>query len=138
MFQSEQIRCQIPTPGSVWNVLVLALMLYPLTLVFIVNMQHLVHLNKTVWLKVNISTVNIHISHRESCFFSLTQMCYPISSFIRLFSSSLYPFLSFVSLSEIREYANGSVCVECDGQCELADDDSLTCHGPVSPHCNLR
>ncbi|TWW80675.1 Receptor tyrosine-protein kinase erbB-4 [Takifugu flavidus] len=33
---------------------------------------------------------------------------------------------------EIREYANESVCVECDGQCELADDDSLTCHGPVS------
>uniref|UniRef100_H3DG90 Receptor protein-tyrosine kinase n=1 Tax=Tetraodon nigroviridis TaxID=99883 RepID=H3DG90_TETNG len=36
---------------------------------------------------------------------------------------------------EIREYANGSMCVECDGQCELADDDSLTCHGPGPEHC---
>ncbi|XP_075895877.1 receptor tyrosine-protein kinase erbB-4 isoform X2 [Nelusetta ayraudi] len=36
---------------------------------------------------------------------------------------------------EIREYANGSVCVECDGQCERADDDSLTCHGPGPEHC---
>ncbi|TKS67369.1 Receptor tyrosine-protein kinase erbB-4 [Collichthys lucidus] len=34
-----------------------------------------------------------------------------------------------------REYANGSVCVECDGQCERADDDSLTCHGPGPEHC---
>ncbi|CAL8342216.1 unnamed protein product [Boreogadus saida] len=31
---------------------------------------------------------------------------------------------------DMREYANASVCVECDGQCEQADDDSLTCHGP--------
>ncbi|KAI4805288.1 hypothetical protein KUCAC02_009913, partial [Chaenocephalus aceratus] len=31
---------------------------------------------------------------------------------------------------DIREYANGSVCVECDAQCEQADDDSLTCNGP--------
>ncbi|XP_035984524.1 receptor tyrosine-protein kinase erbB-4-like [Fundulus heteroclitus] len=31
---------------------------------------------------------------------------------------------------DIREYANGSMCVECDAQCERADDDSLTCHGP--------
>uniref|UniRef100_A0A7N6A3U9 Receptor protein-tyrosine kinase n=1 Tax=Anabas testudineus TaxID=64144 RepID=A0A7N6A3U9_ANATE len=36
---------------------------------------------------------------------------------------------------EIREYANGSVCVECDAQCERADDDSLTCHGPGPEHC---
>uniref|UniRef100_A0A3P8ZYH7 Receptor protein-tyrosine kinase n=1 Tax=Esox lucius TaxID=8010 RepID=A0A3P8ZYH7_ESOLU len=36
---------------------------------------------------------------------------------------------------EVREYANGSVCVECDGQCERADDDSLTCHGPGPDHC---
>uniref|UniRef100_A0A671VAR9 Receptor protein-tyrosine kinase n=1 Tax=Sparus aurata TaxID=8175 RepID=A0A671VAR9_SPAAU len=36
---------------------------------------------------------------------------------------------------DIREYANGSVCVECDGQCERADDDSLTCHGPGPEHC---
>ncbi|KAM3861719.1 receptor tyrosine-protein kinase erbB-4 isoform 1-T1 [Diretmus argenteus] len=36
---------------------------------------------------------------------------------------------------EIREYANSSVCVECDGQCERADDDSLTCHGPGPDHC---
>ncbi|KAM4608260.1 LOW QUALITY PROTEIN: receptor tyrosine-protein kinase erbB-4 [Polymixia lowei] len=36
---------------------------------------------------------------------------------------------------DVREYANGSVCVECDGQCERADDDSLTCHGPGPDHC---
>ncbi|KAM4558725.1 receptor tyrosine-protein kinase erbB-4 isoform 1-T1 [Odontesthes bonariensis] len=36
---------------------------------------------------------------------------------------------------DIREYANGSVCVECDAQCERADDDSLSCHGPGPEHC---
>uniref|UniRef100_A0A3Q0S9C3 Receptor protein-tyrosine kinase n=1 Tax=Amphilophus citrinellus TaxID=61819 RepID=A0A3Q0S9C3_AMPCI len=36
---------------------------------------------------------------------------------------------------DIREYANGSVCVECDAQCERADEDSLTCHGPGPEHC---
>uniref|UniRef100_A0A8C5A506 receptor protein-tyrosine kinase n=1 Tax=Gadus morhua TaxID=8049 RepID=A0A8C5A506_GADMO len=36
---------------------------------------------------------------------------------------------------DMREYANASVCVECDGQCEQADDDSLTCHGPGADHC---
>uniref|UniRef100_A0A3P9P841 Receptor protein-tyrosine kinase n=1 Tax=Poecilia reticulata TaxID=8081 RepID=A0A3P9P841_POERE len=36
---------------------------------------------------------------------------------------------------DIREYANGSLCVECDAQCERADDDSLTCHGPGPEHC---
>uniref|UniRef100_A0A668A1V3 Receptor protein-tyrosine kinase n=1 Tax=Myripristis murdjan TaxID=586833 RepID=A0A668A1V3_9TELE len=36
---------------------------------------------------------------------------------------------------DIREFANGSVCVECDAQCERADDDSLTCHGPGPDHC---
>ncbi|TDH07018.1 hypothetical protein EPR50_G00119450, partial [Perca flavescens] len=36
---------------------------------------------------------------------------------------------------DIREYANGSVCVECDGQCERADGDSLTCNGPGPEHC---
>ncbi|XP_074515716.1 receptor tyrosine-protein kinase erbB-4 isoform X2 [Sebastes fasciatus] len=36
---------------------------------------------------------------------------------------------------DMREYANGSVCVECDAQCERADDDSLTCNGPGPEHC---
>ncbi|XP_061735847.1 receptor tyrosine-protein kinase erbB-4 isoform X1 [Nerophis ophidion] len=36
---------------------------------------------------------------------------------------------------EIREFANGSLCVECDGQCERADEDSLTCRGPGPEHC---
>ncbi|KAM8858220.1 receptor tyrosine-protein kinase erbB-4 isoform 1-T1 [Synchiropus picturatus] len=36
---------------------------------------------------------------------------------------------------DIREYANGSACVECDAQCERADGDSLTCHGPGPEHC---
>uniref|UniRef100_A0A4W4GPB7 receptor protein-tyrosine kinase n=1 Tax=Electrophorus electricus TaxID=8005 RepID=A0A4W4GPB7_ELEEL len=33
-----------------------------------------------------------------------------------------------------REFANGSVCVECDNQCEKVGDRTLTCHGPVN-HC---
>uniref|UniRef100_A0A8D3C7D1 Receptor protein-tyrosine kinase n=1 Tax=Scophthalmus maximus TaxID=52904 RepID=A0A8D3C7D1_SCOMX len=36
---------------------------------------------------------------------------------------------------DIREYANGSVCVECDAQCERADEDSLTCLGSGPEHC---
>ncbi|XP_068184780.1 receptor tyrosine-protein kinase erbB-4-like [Antennarius striatus] len=36
---------------------------------------------------------------------------------------------------DIREYANGSVCVECDGQCDRAEDESLTCNGPGPEHC---
>ncbi|KPP69824.1 hypothetical protein Z043_111393 [Scleropages formosus] len=33
---------------------------------------------------------------------------------------------------DVREFANGSVCVECDPQCEKVDDGLLTCHGPAS------
>uniref|UniRef100_A0A8C3B1V0 Receptor protein-tyrosine kinase n=1 Tax=Cyclopterus lumpus TaxID=8103 RepID=A0A8C3B1V0_CYCLU len=36
---------------------------------------------------------------------------------------------------DIREYSNGSVCVDCDAQCEQADDDSLTCNGPGPERC---
>uniref|UniRef100_A0A3Q2YSJ8 Receptor protein-tyrosine kinase n=1 Tax=Hippocampus comes TaxID=109280 RepID=A0A3Q2YSJ8_HIPCM len=36
---------------------------------------------------------------------------------------------------EIREFANDSVCVECDSQCERADGNALTCHGPGPEHC---
>uniref|UniRef100_A0A671MN94 Receptor protein-tyrosine kinase n=1 Tax=Sinocyclocheilus anshuiensis TaxID=1608454 RepID=A0A671MN94_9TELE len=36
---------------------------------------------------------------------------------------------------DVREFANGSVCVECDSQCEKAEDKSLTCHGPGPDHC---
>ncbi|XP_034429572.1 receptor tyrosine-protein kinase erbB-4-like isoform X1 [Hippoglossus hippoglossus] len=36
---------------------------------------------------------------------------------------------------DIREYANESLCVDCDAQCKRADDDSLTCHGPGPEHC---
>uniref|UniRef100_A0A3Q3EAY2 Receptor protein-tyrosine kinase n=1 Tax=Labrus bergylta TaxID=56723 RepID=A0A3Q3EAY2_9LABR len=36
---------------------------------------------------------------------------------------------------DIREYANGSVCVECDAQCERADNNSLICNGPGPEHC---
>ncbi|KAL7853051.1 hypothetical protein SRHO_G00188360 [Serrasalmus rhombeus] len=32
---------------------------------------------------------------------------------------------------EVREFVNGSVCVECDSQCERAGDKTLTCHGPL-------
>ncbi|XP_048861955.1 receptor tyrosine-protein kinase erbB-4-like isoform X1 [Brienomyrus brachyistius] len=36
---------------------------------------------------------------------------------------------------DIREFGNGSVCVECDSQCEKADDNALTCHGPGPDQC---
>lgn len=36
------------------------------------------------------------------------------------------------SRRDVREFANGSVCLECDAQCEVAEDDGLTCTGPVS------
>ncbi|XP_029113698.1 receptor tyrosine-protein kinase erbB-4-like isoform X1 [Scleropages formosus] len=36
---------------------------------------------------------------------------------------------------DVREFANGSVCVECDPQCEKVDDGLLTCHGPGPDHC---
>ncbi|XP_056114678.1 receptor tyrosine-protein kinase erbB-4 isoform X2 [Rhinichthys klamathensis goyatoka] len=36
---------------------------------------------------------------------------------------------------DVREYANGSVCVECDSQCEKAGEKSLTCIGPGPDHC---
>ncbi|KAL1282773.1 hypothetical protein QQF64_001576, partial [Cirrhinus molitorella] len=37
---------------------------------------------------------------------------------------------------DLREFANGSVCVECDSQCEKAEDKTLTCHGPGPDHCS--
>uniref|UniRef100_A0A9J7YTT0 Receptor tyrosine-protein kinase erbB-4 n=1 Tax=Cyprinus carpio carpio TaxID=630221 RepID=A0A9J7YTT0_CYPCA len=36
---------------------------------------------------------------------------------------------------DVREFANGSVCLECDAQCEVAGDDGLTCTGPGPDHC---
>ncbi|MFT7815810.1 receptor tyrosine-protein kinase erbB-4-like [Arapaima gigas] len=36
---------------------------------------------------------------------------------------------------DAREFANGSVCMECDAQCEKAEGNTLTCHGPGPDHC---
>ncbi|MBN3297617.1 ERBB4 kinase, partial [Amia calva] len=36
---------------------------------------------------------------------------------------------------DVREFANGSVCLECDAQCEKAESNTLTCHGPGPDHC---
>ncbi|XP_076858363.1 receptor tyrosine-protein kinase erbB-4 [Brachyhypopomus gauderio] len=36
---------------------------------------------------------------------------------------------------DVREFANGSVCLECDPQCEKAEDGGLTCTGPGPDHC---
>uniref|UniRef100_A0A8C1RD70 Receptor protein-tyrosine kinase n=1 Tax=Cyprinus carpio TaxID=7962 RepID=A0A8C1RD70_CYPCA len=36
---------------------------------------------------------------------------------------------------DVREFANGSVCVVCDSQCEKAEDRTLSCHGPGPDHC---
>lgn len=35
------------------------------------------------------------------------------------------------SSRDVREFANGSVCLECDSQCEKMDGNSMTCHGQV-------
>uniref|UniRef100_W5L1C2 Receptor protein-tyrosine kinase n=1 Tax=Astyanax mexicanus TaxID=7994 RepID=W5L1C2_ASTMX len=39
------------------------------------------------------------------------------------------------NLYNVREFANGSVCVECDGQCEKTGDRTVTCHGPGPDQC---
>nr|XP_033800985.1 receptor tyrosine-protein kinase erbB-4 isoform X2 [Geotrypetes seraphini] len=36
---------------------------------------------------------------------------------------------------EFREFANGSVCVECEPQCEKMEEHMITCHGPGPDHC---
>uniref|UniRef100_A0A6Q2YE88 Receptor protein-tyrosine kinase n=1 Tax=Esox lucius TaxID=8010 RepID=A0A6Q2YE88_ESOLU len=36
---------------------------------------------------------------------------------------------------DVREFANGSVCLECDSQCEKAQDKSVTCLGPGPDQC---
>ncbi|XP_076788169.1 receptor tyrosine-protein kinase erbB-4 [Arvicanthis niloticus] len=36
---------------------------------------------------------------------------------------------------EFREFENGSICVECDSQCEKMEDGLLTCHGPGPDNC---
>uniref|UniRef100_A0A8C8BAC6 receptor protein-tyrosine kinase n=1 Tax=Otus sunia TaxID=257818 RepID=A0A8C8BAC6_9STRI len=36
---------------------------------------------------------------------------------------------------EFREFANGSVCVECDPQCEKMEENMITCYGPGPDHC---
>ncbi|XP_072339453.1 receptor tyrosine-protein kinase erbB-4-like isoform X1 [Scyliorhinus torazame] len=36
---------------------------------------------------------------------------------------------------DFREYANSTVCMECDEQCEKMDEDVLTCHGTGPDHC---
>ncbi|XP_010128464.1 PREDICTED: receptor tyrosine-protein kinase erbB-4-like, partial [Chlamydotis macqueenii] len=36
---------------------------------------------------------------------------------------------------EFREFANGSVCVECDPQCEKMEENMMTCYGPGPDHC---
>uniref|UniRef100_A0A3B3XDD0 Receptor protein-tyrosine kinase n=1 Tax=Poecilia mexicana TaxID=48701 RepID=A0A3B3XDD0_9TELE len=36
---------------------------------------------------------------------------------------------------EAREFANGSVCLDCDSQCEKMDGNSLTCLGPGPDQC---
>ncbi|KAK1788686.1 hypothetical protein P4O66_002506 [Electrophorus voltai] len=38
---------------------------------------------------------------------------------------------------ELREFANASMCLECDSQCERAEDSGLTCTGPVCEGHNL-
>ncbi|XP_041119903.1 receptor tyrosine-protein kinase erbB-4-like isoform X3 [Polyodon spathula] len=36
---------------------------------------------------------------------------------------------------DFREFANGSVCIECDSQCKKAEDNMLTCVGSGPDHC---
>ncbi|KAJ6665365.1 hypothetical protein lerEdw1_004414 [Lerista edwardsae] len=44
--------------------------------------------------------------------------------------------LQFEEPAEYREFANGSVCVECDPQCEKMDNRRITCRGPGADHCS--
>ncbi|KAM3585648.1 uncharacterized protein V6R79_023514 [Siganus canaliculatus] len=37
---------------------------------------------------------------------------------------------------EVREFANGSVCLECDSQCEKMDGNVATCHGQGPDQCS--
>uniref|UniRef100_A0A3Q3BPT6 receptor protein-tyrosine kinase n=1 Tax=Kryptolebias marmoratus TaxID=37003 RepID=A0A3Q3BPT6_KRYMA len=68
----------------------------------------------------------------DGCWGPGPDQCLSCRNFIRgrtcVHSCNLYE-------GDIREFANGSVCVECDAQCERADDDSFTCHGPGPEHC---
>uniref|UniRef100_A0A8C4S9L5 Receptor protein-tyrosine kinase n=1 Tax=Erpetoichthys calabaricus TaxID=27687 RepID=A0A8C4S9L5_ERPCA len=36
---------------------------------------------------------------------------------------------------DFREFANASVCIECDSQCEKTEGNTLTCHGPGPDYC---
>ncbi|XP_069790067.1 receptor tyrosine-protein kinase erbB-4-like isoform X2 [Narcine bancroftii] len=36
---------------------------------------------------------------------------------------------------DFREFANGTVCMECDEQCEKMEEDMVTCHGTGPDHC---
>uniref|UniRef100_A0A8C1XDA6 Receptor protein-tyrosine kinase n=1 Tax=Cyprinus carpio TaxID=7962 RepID=A0A8C1XDA6_CYPCA len=54
----------------------------------------------------------------------------------RSISALIYTSICSVTvISSKEDYTNGSVCVECDSQCEKAGEKSLTCHGPGPDHC---
>lgn len=39
--------------------------------------------------------------------------------------------MHFILIREVREFSNGSVCLECDSQCEKMDANTVTCLGQV-------
>uniref|UniRef100_A0A8C1XDP5 Receptor tyrosine-protein kinase erbB-4 n=1 Tax=Cyprinus carpio TaxID=7962 RepID=A0A8C1XDP5_CYPCA len=61
--------------------------------------------------------------------------CRSISALIYTSICSVTVISSKEDVMDVREYTNGSVCVECDSQCEKAGEKSLTCHGPGPDHC---
>ncbi|TNN36501.1 Receptor tyrosine-protein kinase erbB-4 [Liparis tanakae] len=40
-----------------------------------------------------------------------------------------------MSIREMREFANGSVCLECDSQCEKMDGNTMSCFGQGPDQC---
>lgn len=57
---------------------------------------------------------------------SIFQCGYALKSIIQA-SLSQFP----LSTREMREFANGSVCLECDSQCDKMDGNTMTCLGQV-------
>uniref|UniRef100_A0A3Q3LLX7 receptor protein-tyrosine kinase n=1 Tax=Labrus bergylta TaxID=56723 RepID=A0A3Q3LLX7_9LABR len=48
----------------------------------------------------------------------------------------MHLYLNFpISFRDSREFANGSVCLECDGQCEKMDGNAMTCLGQGPDQC---
>lgn len=66
--------------------------------------------------------------HTASSKSSLSRLIINISKWI---CSQIYNTCICISTREVREFANGSVCLECDSQCDKMDGNAMTCLGQV-------